>query len=130
MSNRQSTQPKRVRASVIVEQGNSVLLASTKSGLILLPGGGLNRNELSISAAARELFEETRLIATSLVFLFQYESRSYFHHVFHAKADGLPVAGDDAESLILLVGSVGNSKLNLSPATREILLRFELMQKI
>jgi 8-oxo-dGTP pyrophosphatase MutT (NUDIX family) len=127
VSNLQSIQLKKIRASVIVVQGNSVLLASTKSGLILLPGGGLNRNELSISAAARELFEETRLIATSLVFQFQYESRSYLHHVFHAKADGQPVAGDDAESLILLVGSVRNSKLNLSPATREILLRFESM---
>lgn len=117
--------PKRRRATVIVQLGNGILLAADKSGLILLPGGGIGAGELQIAAAARELHEETGLVAHQLCYLFHHISLSNEHHVFHAEASGTPVAADDAEALLFLRSPAAVSPLKLSPATRAILIRFE-----
>lgn len=122
---KQSIFRKRLRATVIVRCPEGIVLAGDKSGLILLPGGGIDPGELPISAAARELHEETGLVATSLRFLFHHESPSNWHHVFYGEAEGDPVAADDAETLFFLDRPVLHSPLNLSPATRTILTRFE-----
>jgi 8-oxo-dGTP diphosphatase len=116
---------KRYRATVIVRTEQGVLLAGDRSGLVLLPGGGVDRGELPIAAAARELHEETGLVATSLLFLFHHESPTNLHHVYFCEAEGTPVAADDAEYLAFLDQSAMESPLNLSPATRTILARFE-----
>ena len=120
---------KRVRATVIVEIAGKVLLTVTRKKLVMLPGGGVDRNELPIAAAARELYEETRLLATSLTELFKYESHTNFHWVFLAKAKGNPIASDDAVSLVFINGSAKVSSLNLSPATREILVMFDSIRE-
>ncbi len=116
---------KRTRATVIVRTEQGVLLAGDQSGLVLLPGGGVDHDELPISAAARELHEETGLIAISLRFMFHHESPTNLHHVYFCEAEGAPVAADDAEYLVFLDQPVRESPLNLSPATRTILARFE-----
>lgn len=116
---------KRPRATVIVLKEEGVLLAGDASGLVLLPGGGVDHGELPIAAAARELYEETGLVATSLQFLFHHESPTNLHHVYFCEAEGVPVAADDAEHLVYLVQPAMESPLNLSPATRMILARFE-----
>jgi 8-oxo-dGTP pyrophosphatase MutT (NUDIX family) len=116
---------KRLRATVIVRMRAGVLLAGDQSGLVLLPGGGVDHGELPIVAAARELHEETGLVATSLQFLFQHESPTNLHHVYYCEAGGVPVAADDAEYLVYLDQPAKESPLNLSPATRTILVRFE-----
>ena len=116
---------KRPRATVIVLMEEGVLLAGDASGLILLPGGGVDHGELPIAAAARELHEETGLIAISLQFLFHHESPTNLHHVYYCEAEGVPVAADDAEHLVYLDQPATESPLNLSPATRTILTRFE-----
>lgn len=117
---------KRSRATVIVRMEEGVLLAGDSSGLVLLPGGGVDHGELPIAAAARELHEETGLIAISLRFLFHHESPTNLHHVYYCEAEGDPVAADDAEHLVYLVQPAMESPLNLSPATRTILTRFEV----
>ena len=56
---------KNIRATIIVRVNGLILLVVARNGLTLLPGGRVNRGELPISAAARELYEETGLKATS-----------------------------------------------------------------
>ena len=116
---------KRLRATVIVRLEKGILLAGDQSGLVLLPGGGVDHGELPIAAATRELHEETGLVATSLQFLFHHESPSNLHHVYFCEAEGMPMAADDAEHLVYLDQPAMKSTLNLSPATRTILARFE-----
>lgn len=124
LAHRKPKRTKRQRATVIVEIAGEILLTKTHKGLVLLPGGGINRGELAIAAAARELHEETGLEATTLAHLFNYESATTYHNVFHAVAHGAPVAGDDAVRLVFLRGVVSASILNISPATRVILDKF------
>jgi 8-oxo-dGTP pyrophosphatase MutT (NUDIX family) len=116
---------KRLRATVIVRREEGILLAVDRSGLVLLPGGGVDHGELPLVAAARELNEETGLIATALQFLFHHESPTNLHHVYYCVADGIPTAADDAERLLYLDQPVKASPLNLSAATRTILARFQ-----
>lgn len=119
---------KRQRATVIVELEGKILLTVDRKELVLLPGGGINRGELPISAAGRELYEETNLEAYCLKLLFQYESRSTVHHVFQACAKGNAYPKDDAMEIIFLDSDVGNSALNMSDATRAIIEKFNLIK--
>ncbi|WP_291994199.1 NUDIX domain-containing protein [Candidatus Accumulibacter sp. ACC003] len=115
---------KRQRATVIVEIDGKILLVENRGGLILLPGGGINPQESRAQAAARELAEETCLLADSLQFLFSHESHTNCHHVFHTSVSGTPLAGDDAAALHYL--DYGDPTLGgrMSAATQEIIERF------
>ena len=124
LARRKPRRTKRQRATVIVEIAGEILLTETRKGLVLLPGGGFDRGELAIAAAARELHEETGLEATTLAHLFNYESETTYHNVFHAVAHGTPVAGDDAVRLIFIKGDALASSINMSPATRVIMDKF------
>ena len=115
---------KNIRATIIVRVNGLILLVVARNGLTLLPGGRVPRGALPISAAARELYEETGLVATSLSYLFEYESFSNLHHVFFVEACGEAVAADDAVRLEYLSGSVNAVHVNMSPATRAIIAKF------
>ena len=95
--------PPRQRATVIVPTDSGLLLTTTSRGLSLLPGGGIERGELPIAAAARELFEETRLFAQDIRFLFEHVSEHYLHQVFLvAQTRGEAMAASDAAEIYYL----------------------------
>ncbi|TLD44610.1 MAG: hypothetical protein FAZ92_03160 [Accumulibacter sp.] len=118
------TDVKRQRATIIVELDGRILLVENRGGLVLLPGGGVHADESRLQAAARELAEETRLVAQSLLFLFDHESPTNRHAVFWAAASGVALAGDDATALHLF--AAGDTALGerMSAASRQIIERF------
>ena len=78
---------KKRRATVIYENEKGILLTRISSEPWLLPGGHAEYNEPRIIAAIRELKEETDLMAKEVKFLFEHESRQYYHKVFLIKSD-------------------------------------------
>ena len=112
---------KRQRATVIVPTAQGILLTETHSGLILLPGGGLERRELALAAAVRELYEETGLEAQAVQFVYQTESHSNIHHVFEVREfSGSPRALSDAKALHYQAEAdtrAGHFPAKASPAT-------------
>lgn len=109
---------------MILEGAAGILLTRTADGTVLLPGGTIHRLEPPIVAAGRELYEETSLQATSIRFLFDFESHSTCHHVFLATARGVGKAGSDAACLFYMHQEDMDTVSRFSPATRQILLRF------
>ena len=80
---------KRNRATALVFRDGRLLLVRERGAKHWsLPGGGMKKGEDAVTAATRELHEETKLTATSAAFLFHYESPSQRHHVCHLEAEG------------------------------------------
>jgi 8-oxo-dGTP diphosphatase len=91
---------KRRRATAIVTFPQGVLLVRQKYGTnFMLPGGGIELNELDIIGAIRELQEETTLIARAARFLFEYESDNNLHQIFALEASGTPSPSQEIEEL-------------------------------
>ena len=77
------------RATIIVDTKDGILISSHSRGkhpTYMLPGGSIKKGERPISAAIRELYEETGLIPTKIKHLFDY----YHHKVYLAKTHGKP----------------------------------------
>lgn len=81
---------KKRRATIIYENENGILLTRISNEPWLLPGGHAEHREPRIIAAIRELYEETKLKAIDVNYLFDFESNYYFHKVFLIHADGIP----------------------------------------
>ena len=81
----------RERATAVVIRDNKVLLVRNSSGQFsefMMPGGGIEPGESPMSAAARELREETGLEAKQIEFVCTWESTIHRHHAFRVYAEG------------------------------------------
>jgi 8-oxo-dGTP pyrophosphatase MutT (NUDIX family) len=91
---------KKRRGTIILENENGILLARTGSDeRLMLPGGHAEHREPRIIAAIRELYEETKLKAIDVNYLFDFESNYYFHKVFLINADGIPEPSNEVSFL-------------------------------
>ena len=80
---------RRLRATIVAVLDRKVLLVMEKgSSKFSLPGGGVRRNEPSIAAAIRELYEETGLNCSNIEWQFYYDGRVNSHRVFLASPTG------------------------------------------
>ena len=120
---------KRKRATVLARKDGQILLVQERGrNDYSLPGGGIEHGEPSLLAAVRELYEETRLKASSIHYLDDIEGQRALHYVFVADVYGqirlqrreiarfrwwdgkesLPLQGHVKRALALLRKSEGN----------------------
>ena len=80
---------KRKRATALVIKDRLYLLVRENGQReYSLPGGGIERNEPSLLAAVREIYEETSLKLSSIKYIGDLEGNRGQHYVFLAEAYG------------------------------------------
>lgn len=91
----------RERATAVVIRDGMVLLVQGRSerwrGTYMMPGGEVEPGESPMSAAARELLEETGLEAKHIEYVCTWESDINRHHAFRIEAEGEVKIGDHEE---------------------------------
>jgi ADP-ribose pyrophosphatase YjhB (NUDIX family) len=125
---------KRRRGTAIVDTDKGILVVSDGEDFIL-PGGGANSNESRRVAAARELYEETGLIATGVQYLFTYEGGPWkaknghmlrnTHKVFLVEAKGVAVPKGE----IKRIGYYKDNNLNIGQGTQDIIESYIRIRK-
>lgn len=110
------------RATVILRKEKSILFTQEKNGQWLLPGGKVEKNELPICAAVRELWEETGLVAESIRFMFSHQSYSNNHSVFLVSvSEEAHVLARNEVALVKWLTPDEYFHIKLTPATEKIL---------
>jgi 8-oxo-dGTP diphosphatase len=75
------------RATVLCVRDNHILLVARERSRWALPGGRIRRGEAPHEGALRELEEETTLVASELMYLYQFRGFNTLHHVFFADVE-------------------------------------------
>ncbi len=115
---------KKRRATIIFENENGILLTRISNEPWLLPGGQAEYNEPRIIAAIRELYEETKLKAIDVQYLFDFESTYYHQKVFLIKADGIPVPSHEVSAFNYYHPQNPELFLDISKSSFEIIKRY------
>lgn len=117
----------RARATVIIETSKGILLVSKSGARFSLPGGGIKREEFSICAAVRELYEETNLKTLEAKYLFYLNVNLHHHKVFLIKPIGIIKTKNEINRIAFLNKQNANA-LTLSPAVLPILEKYKAMK--
>ncbi len=127
---------KRRRGTAIVETPRGILVVGGRRGLYILPGGGTNKGESRRQVVVRKLKEETGLIATNVIFLFQHVGhvqRAYsgvyfkdYHTVCLVNASGIARPQNEVKYVNYYSP---NSKIKVSRTTKEIIERFYALKE-
>jgi len=76
---------------VVVNKDNQILVVKEKGNpRYSVPEGGINRGELKMSAAVRELYEELKVSARRAEYLGRFERQRAFQYVYKIEAPGSP----------------------------------------
>lgn len=116
----------KVRATVICERDQHILLVRKPRSRWTLPGGKVEIGESTADAAARELQEETGLNVDDVLYMMQLEAGNTRHHVFEASVLNLDEARPRNEIFDCLwypLNAVQN--LDTSEATVKIVKAFQ-----
>lgn len=102
-------------------KNGKVLFCRENNGLLLLPGGRVEKGELPIIAAIRELNEETGANLDIISFLFSHQSYTQTHYVFSGKlTDGCKPMANSEIIGVEWVPLLNIASLNTSPAVIDI----------
>lgn len=113
------------RATVLCVRDNRILLVARERSRWSLPGGRIGRAEAPHEAARRELEEETTLVATGLMYLFQFTGLNTQHQVFFADVEQHAIALPSNEiARCRWFAPVKIETLSASVPTREIVALF------
>ena len=117
---------KRRRGTAIVDTPDGIVVVSRDNRTFFLPGGGAEKGESRRDAAVRELYEETCLVATDCVFLFEYPSFTNNHKVFLMETSGVAEPGNE----IRYVDFFDGSNLKVSNTAWEIIELYHMKKRI
>jgi 8-oxo-dGTP diphosphatase len=120
----------RQRATAIVIRNERILLVRDRGRpSFALPGGGVDDGELPISAVARELHEETTLVATSITYLFEHGGKRNNHHVFRVDALGEVNVTDDPDVEEFVWWDRQDGGIPVYPHVSEIIARLRQVEQ-
>ena len=121
MKNKRARQKRNRATALVFRDGRLLLVRERGAKHWSLPGGGMKKGEDPLTAAIRELDEETSLVTLSAEYLFHYESPSQRHHVCLLEAEG------EVELLKEEIGDYrwwdGETQLAIIPSAAEIIGR-------
>lgn len=116
--------------SGIVLRDNKVLLVrqsyGAAKGLLIIPGGYLQHNEMPDKALEREIYEETGIVAkTRSLAAIRFSTKDWWSIFLADYVSGEPVTDNDENSeAIFLEVSEALSRSDLTYTTKEILLNY------
>jgi 8-oxo-dGTP diphosphatase len=119
----ENTRRRRRATAVVVRHGKYLLVRDRGRSHYSLPGGGIERGEPALAAAAREIYEETGLTPVKAEFLFTHRGTVNEHQVIRVDVDGQGRVRLQRKEIDAYEWWDGRSNLPVNAHVRDILAR-------